>query len=147
MSVLDYLKLGAGFIGGFIVCWLIHILIVGNIQAQNIKAIEKLKVDMKAECNNDKTLTTGIDNAFHIKANDLSMRLDNECMYTANSPTMLITGNTSSPHAVPTKSGHAQQNGVARPALISFAGECEGYRLQLIYLQQFVAQTWKAKAN
>lgn len=106
-------------------------------------ALEDQEKELKAACAADKEITKGVSHDFQTKNALLHADIGrlNRLYDTACVP---VTG-TAAGHNAATGTGKpVAADGVNAQALLTFAGDAEGYRLQLIGCQDFIGRVWKA---
>ena len=149
MFLLKYWKLlasaGAGVALTALVSWTLHTLDVKRIEANNLKAIENVTVQLQEQCAKDKALTSEVSNGYQVKIASLNRELAR--LKRLRDPVCIpvITGPASGRDASTTGGELSNPHGIMDNALLDFAAEAEQYRLQLISCQDFIRKTWEAR--
>lgn len=142
LPAIDWIKIGGGAGAALLVSWALHTLDVARIDAAWQKKLDNQKTELEAQCAEKVKLTEENSRDWQKKNFDLTRQLANLKRVYATACIVPVTGQTGGGDATGGIGEHARQNGVTVGPLLDYAGECEGYRLQVISLQDFIDKTW-----
>lgn len=137
---MNWFLIALGAIPMFILCLLLHNWDIGRIEKKQIKAIDnQVLYDIK-QCKDSDKISTDASSAYEDEINGLNILLDG---LRNKAPSIVyIAAKTSGSNATSAKSVCTGANAVNPAPLITIAGVCEKYRLQVIGLQDIINKTW-----
>ena len=134
------------------VCFFLHSIRVDWIEVRHEKEILSLKDDMKKQCKSEKAITKEVSYEYQTKLADLRKRID-AARRLHKLSCIAITSDTAARHDDGAAQGEHSGQGVSgnrsisSESLITFLGEGDKYRLQLMSCQTFIERTWEAIDN
>jgi hypothetical protein len=141
-------KLFAGFAGALALAWVMHTAHVSVLERRHEAAMAEQSKTFAEQCAQEKKITQEVSRDYQTKISQLRTDLAAVSKRLRQTmPNMQPTDPTGGRDAAPSRPKYVAKNGADIDALVGFAAEAEGYRLQLTACQQFIAQTWAARGQ
>lgn len=110
-----------------------------------IRAEKETAVQNYTQCLEDKKITNEASNEYQNQLSISNTELDYFKRMFREATCINIAAPSTQSHDAPKEGQHGQSNGLRSDWLLDYAGEAEGYRLQVIGLQNFIKKTWKSR--
>lgn len=112
---------------------------------QQIRILKVQHQADKDQCEADKVLTEKVETDYENKLSDLSDQLADIKRLRPNKCVFPTAGQASQFNAAADNGKPAAENGLETDWLYDFAGTCEGFRLQIIGLQEFINRLYESR--
>lgn len=133
------LKNWQGALAAFLLSYALHCVSMAYLEDAHEKALSDQKSALTEQCDKDKAITKGAQDALQRNYDSIAARLARfkrmqlaSCVPVSSSPNDSGSGN-----------GHAGAHGISTGFLLDFAAECETYRSTVIVLDKFIADERK----
>jgi len=110
-----------------------------------VQAEKETAVQNYTQCLEDKKITNEVSNEYQNQLSISNTELDHFKRMFREATCINIASPSSQPYDSTKEGKHGQPNGLRSDWLLDYAGEAEGYRLQVIGLQNFIKKTWKSR--
>lgn len=135
-----------------LIAYAIETIVVNNLTKKHEKALAAQKTALVNDCNSDKSLTQGTDNAIYLNHASIDSALNDRLFNYTGPRCLAITGDTGGPTTPDPAQGNVhkadgQGNGVSRAELYRIAAEADKILSDLHECRGFLENTWKAKGQ
>lgn len=144
---MNWLLLLGGAIPALALSWLLHTVDVSRLEAKQRDALQTQATALKAQCTKDKEITTHAAQTYQDQIGALNRQLNALRLRPRPKCIMPVTRPSPQLDAASGKGKPAGSYGVSTGWLYDYAGEAERYRLQVIGLQGFIRDTWRANGQ
>lgn len=145
MPGLKWVQIGIGFAVGFALCWLIHMVILSDVDSAHRTAMADQKVALDNQCAADAAITKGRNDALQRDFNSVASKLaDAKRLHPSTCLVPTPSGEADIPDV---QRGHAGQNGIGTDWLRDYGALCANIQKAYGNATGFIDDVWTSRGQ